>query len=240
MSDLEIIARRFGLKSSVTAKDNLEGADPAKITTRKVSFYASSFVGADLIKANLKGADMVGADMRWINLHQSDLYGANLSHARLDGANMFRARLTKSILRGTGLSYAYLGHAELHDAELSKACLYRANLSMADLTGANLQGADLTEVTLWDTTGNGREIRSFRGRRNNRFNFAYTSTDLQIDGKNLAIEAWRRFDTRDFQGLCKKKEINAWARKKDSALSYIEQNPATPHAGDPRCQMQKN
>jgi uncharacterized protein YjbI with pentapeptide repeats len=116
-------------------------------------------------RAYLRGANLSGA-----NLSGADLRGANLSGANLSGAN--------------------LSGANLRDANLRGANLRGANLRDAYLRGANLSGANLRENSLWNTTGNSREIKSVQ---TDGWTVTYTATHMQIGCQRHTLKEWWAF-----------------------------------------------
>ena len=144
----------------------------------------TSFINADLSKANiinssldwahLNGAKLVEADLSWSSLSYSRLNGANLSKAILIGNELGSAQLNGANLEFADLEWAELSGAEAIGAnlkfanlrlikaigtDLSLCDLSRANLSVADLRNAMIRGANLTGALLHGADLHGTNFR---------------------------------------------------------------------------------
>jgi uncharacterized protein YjbI with pentapeptide repeats len=80
--------------------------------------------------------------------------------------------------------------ANLRGANLRGANLRGANLRGANLRGANLRGANLRGNSLWNTTGNSREIKSVQ---TDGWTVTYTATHMQIGCQRHTIAEWWAF-----------------------------------------------
>ena len=95
-------------------------------------------------------------------------------------------------------SEANLFGANLREADLREADLSKADLSKANLSEANLYGADLSGARLWDTIGNGVEIRTLQLPE---YTVVYAGDRIQIGCKNHSIQEWSEFDDEVIKGM---------------------------------------
>ena len=68
----------------------------------------------------------------------------------------------------------------------------------ANLSEANLYGADLSGARLWDTIGNGVEIRTLQLPE---YTVVYAGDRIQIGCKNHSIQEWSEFDDEVIKGM---------------------------------------
>lgn len=113
----------------------------------------STFVPADLEKADLNGADLKNINLSKANLGNANLRNANLIGADLSSANLSGADLSGAILSGADLSKANLDGAILNEADLSDANLRRASLVGSEINKAKVSGSLVYAVNVWDLIG---------------------------------------------------------------------------------------
>jgi uncharacterized protein YjbI with pentapeptide repeats len=92
------------------------------------------------------------------------------------------------------LSWTNLSGANLCGANLSEAILSEAILSWTNLSGAILSGAILSGAYLWDTIGNGKEVKTLQ---TNRYTVTYTKDRIQIGCKNYSHSEWFNFSDKE-------------------------------------------
>ncbi len=163
------------LAGCVLARAVLEGARLDGACFRDANFAGasadgSSWVGADLTRADASGASLARANLSGASLEQAtlagtDLQGATLDHARADrvdlnGANLTSARLARSSMAHADLSRATLDHASFTGASLDEARLYDAegrevSFDEASLKNARLEGARLPRLSACDVNAAG-------------------------------------------------------------------------------------
>jgi hypothetical protein len=147
---------------------------------------------------------------------------------RFSGAPQFTAEIDcapdapESVKRGLVVLWALKNGAYLTDADLTGADLRRADLRDADLTGADLRGADLTDAdltgaVLWDTIGNGREIKTIQ---TDNWTVVYTADVMQIGCQRHTIKDWFRFSDADI-GKMDSKALEWWGRWKPRLTDII-------------------
>ena len=141
----------------------------------------------------------------WLEGHKdgkrANLSGADLLRADLSGANLSEANLFLADLIGANLIGANLREADLREANLSRANLIRANLSGAKL---------------WDTIGNGVEIRTLQLPE---YTIVYAGDRIQIGCKNHSIQEWSEFDDEVIKGMSDN-ALDFWNKYKVRILSF--------------------
>jgi len=175
----------------------------------------------DIVK---QGHDAVA---KWRAEHTTDmldLSGANLTEANLTDADLAYAALTGANLYGATLTDADLAGANLYGATLTGATLTGANLMGANLTGAYLAGADLTGANMWNTVGNGREVKTVQ---TDLWTVTYTADVMQIGCQSYPLDAWWDFDDATISAL-DSKALEWWTRWKPILQQIIVTSPATP------------
>jgi len=188
----------------------------------------------DLRGADLRGVNLTGAALTDAILTYADLTGAYLTGAYLTGANLTGSALTDAILTeanltgadltGADLTYVKLTGAHLKSANLTGADLTEANLKGVDLTYATLTGADLTGANMWNTIGNGREVKTVQ---TDLWTVTYTADIMQIGCRQHAIKDWWDFDDAAISAMAGK-ALEWWTRWKPILQQIIVTSPATP------------
>jgi uncharacterized protein YjbI with pentapeptide repeats len=112
--------------------------------------------------------------------------------------------------------------ANLYKANLSGADLSEANLSGADLSEANLYEANLSEAILWDTIGNGKEVKTLQ---TNCYTVTYTKDRIQIGCKNYSHSEWFNFSDEEID-VMDRGALEWWNLNKGFIKMAIETNPA--------------
>ena len=159
-------------------------------------------------RADLSDADLSGANLRSADLGGADLGGAYLRDAYLSGAN----------LRGADLSGAYLRGVNLRAANLSGANLRGADLSGTDLSGADLRGADLSDASLWNVTGNKKEIFTFQ---TNKYTVVIYQDRIQIGCKNFSQSEWFNFSDDEITEM-DSEALDWWCTHKQHVKTWCE------------------
>ena len=128
----------------------------------------TSFVGADLRKADLKTADLSGVDLSYANLQDADLTGAVLNGARLAESNLNSAILKDVsaedvFLQNVNLTWAACNGANWRKSNFNGAILNsgqfrQANFDSTNLFCTHLKGAFLNEATLTDADLTGAQF----------------------------------------------------------------------------------
>jgi uncharacterized protein YjbI with pentapeptide repeats len=116
--------------------------------TKRATFDAAQFLGADwsgcdLTNASLHGAFAAGANFSGANLSQAYLYafqGGKSNDGTVPGVNLSFALLADANLQSANLNGADLSQAQVYILNTG-AQLLGANLTEANLTGADLSGA---------------------------------------------------------------------------------------------------
>ncbi len=137
------------------------------------------------------------ADLSWADLIEADLTGANLTRANLTEANLTETNLTE---------------VNLTEANLTEANLFRVNLTRANLTWANL----------YNTIGNGKEIKTIM---TDEYIINYTNKILQIGCQQYPINDWFKFsDDEIFKMDSKdgKKALRFWKKWKPILQMILE------------------
>ena len=168
------------------------------------------FTGTDLSGANF--ANCYGAILRGVDLTNADLTAVNLTNANLRGTNFTNANFTKANCYDTNFT----------NANFTNANCYGTNFAAANFTGANLSNAILTGCNLWNTKGNGREIKNIV---TPTYPVTYTRDRLQIGCRNHAIADWWVF-TYDDIGEMDNGALEYWREHKDLLRATITSEPA--------------
>lgn len=144
---------RMYLRGVVLSRWDEEGSTWIVADLRRANLQRADLIGAELQNAKLWGADLRsaklgGADLREAGLWRAKLQRADLTHAILQEAKLWRCKLQNAYLERANLQKASLGDVDLQGANLYMANLHQAYLKHANLQGANLRGVDLQEADL--------------------------------------------------------------------------------------------
>ena len=178
-------------------KDFLEGKDGGK----KADFSGANMAGIDLRHLNLTGINFSGAIMRGVNFKGADLRGA---------------QFISSDLRTVSFSRTCLRDTDFSDASLSNI-----NFSNSVLIGANLANAKLANICLFNTTGNGKQIKTVQL----DYIINYTADRLQIGCKNYSFDEWLHFRNSKIASM-DYKALEFWKKNKKAIFKIIETSPA--------------
>ena len=128
----------------------------------------------------------LGLAVKWAFINKADLHGANLRGANLHGA-------------------------DLHGADLHGADLHGANLRGANLRGANLRGANL-----WNTAGNGAELKTIQ---TEKWTITYSQHAIQIGCQRHTSAEWFAFNNDEISAM--DHAALAWWKKWKPILAAI-------------------
>ncbi|MEO0584648.1 MAG: pentapeptide repeat-containing protein [Bacteroidota bacterium] len=152
----------------------------------------TSFIGADLRKADLKAADLSGVDLSYANLQDADLTGAVLNGARLAESNLNGATLQdvsaeNVFLQNANLTWTACNGANWRKSDFNGAILNsgqfrKANFDSTNLYFAHLKGAFLNEATLADADLTGAQFE-----RTNLTKADLTRTKMKIANFSAAV-----------------------------------------------------
>lgn len=166
-----------------------------------------------------KRADLSFTDLKWLNLKGKDLRGVNFEGANLRGVN-----LMKAVLTGVNLEGADLELSNLKLAGLGWANLKRVNFTWANLRNANLEGANLKGVCLWETSGDGKYIKTIQI---TKYTVTYTPDFLQIGCEGYPIKDWFEFDNERISSM-DEGALKWWNEYKEYIKLSLKMNPAQP------------
>jgi hypothetical protein len=143
---------------------------------------------ADMERANMRGANMVRANMERANMERANMVRANMERAYMRGANMERANMRGANMRGANMERAYM------------------------------RGANITNTKLWDTIGNGKEIKTIQ---TEKYTINLTKDIIQIGCENHTIDEWFKFTDQEISAM----DFGAlewWNKWKGVISSHIE------------------
>ncbi len=166
-----------------------------------------------------KKADFSGLDLTWTNFAGMNFSGANFSELDLTWAIFLRTNLT-----GANFSGSYLHETNFSGANLTRANFSGANFSWANLPGSNLPWSNLfhtnlTDAILYNTIGNGREIKTIIS---DEYIINYTDKIIQIGNEQHPIDDWFKFSDKDMLEMDGEKALNFWKKWKPILQMILE------------------
>lgn len=170
--------------------------------------------------------NMSGLDLREADLSFSDLSCSDLSHSNLSKSDLRFSDLSHSNLSCSDLSKSNLRFSDLSKSNLSKSNLISADLSHSNLRFSDLSCSDLRFSYLYNTTGDGKYIKSVHDF--DEYRIIYTDDTLQIGCKSYSIDDWLSFTDREILEMDGKKALEFWRRNRNLIKKIIETNPALP------------
>ena len=178
---------------------------------------------ADLNGAQLNNVELNYAELNYVKLNNAwlnyaKLSNAKLNYAKLNDAKLYRAELSNAKLNNAWLNGARLNYVELNYTELNCARLNYVELNRARLNGAELNDAKLNFADLWNTIGNGKQIKNIN---NLRWPITYTKDTLQIGCKRHLISEWASFTDERIE--CMDEEaLEFWKEHKQHILDTVK------------------
>ena len=159
------------------------------------------------------------AKFRNVNLHEVDFSRCMLAHLTITNSILTDAQLVES---------SYIA------ANFTDSNLQGANCNSSSFIGAILTGVNLTNVSLWNTIGNGEEIKSLQLEG---WPIAYTAENLQIGCENHKINDWWEFSDCEISEMDDDDDdaLEWWYKYKDHIRKTIELSPATPTGHEQEC-----
>ena len=112
----------------------------------------------DLTRSNFNNIQLEGINLKSANLYESSFVGANLARANLNRVDLWSADLRKVNMVGASVQRAKLSRAIFRGADLQKVNFSKSNFDKADLRGANLSGAILEQSQFIDTKLQGANL----------------------------------------------------------------------------------
>jgi uncharacterized protein YjbI with pentapeptide repeats len=204
--------------------------------------------GKEGVRANFSNVDLTEQDFSDKNLQHTTFNNVNLTNTNFEGTNLNSTLFEDCTCEYTYFNDATLIGASFYDSELhftdfreiigwglsfhrnqffhvsfNGAVLEDSSFDEQNLFKTYFTDANLKNISLRETIGNAREIKSGQL---DQWNFAYTVEMLHIGWENHPIEQWWEFTDAD---IAKMEDLTPcwWERWKNILKMIIETSPAT-------------
>lgn len=141
---------------------------------------------ANFHRAKLANLDFSGMLLQSLDMSRAWLHGAQFNRTVIKDVNLRGAHLFDASLRSASLRDVNLFHANAQ-ADFTSARLHRVNFTLAAMRGAKLGHLG----SLYETVGNGREIKSIH---TDIWPVVYTAHQMQIGCQLHSLDDWWSFD----------------------------------------------